>query len=160
MGTYQPVTGCGCVGKGCPSYDPQFNSNCSETEYGGSLAWERNGTRGSCRSDPGNDPAVIQYCGFEGQVMTMLHGRVATAFPDRWPQLSPGLWLGDCAENGTSAHGWTQASLRSFLAFLGSVSVTRVAVWCMAEMPCPTVDKNCPWMVRVLLYYSRSAAST
>jgi hypothetical protein len=30
MGTYQPVTGCGC--KGCP-YDAQFNSNCSATEY-------------------------------------------------------------------------------------------------------------------------------
>ncbi len=150
MGTYSPVTGCGCKGKGCPSYDPQFNSNCSEEEYGGSLSWERNGTRGSCRSDTGNDPTVVQYCGFEGQIMNMLHGSVATAYPDRWPQLSPGLWLGDCTANGTSAHGWTAHTLRSFLRFLDGVGVTRLTVWCMAQMPCPTVKENCPWMYDAL----------
>ena len=89
MGTYQPVTGCGCpVGKGGCPYDPQFNSNCSMGEFGGSLAWERTGVRGACRSDSSTDPSVIRYCGFEGQVMNMLHGTIATpVYPDRWPQV-------------------------------------------------------------------------
>jgi hypothetical protein len=151
MGTYSPVTGCGC--HGCP-YDPQFNSNCSVSEYGGSLAWELNGTRGSCRADPGNDPKVLRYCGFEGQVMNMLHGADITAYPDRRPQLSPGIWLGDCApgsnESSLSGHGWDARSLGSFLQFLDTVGVTRIGVWCGAQMPCPTVEEHCPWMYELL----------
>ena len=78
MGTYQPVTGCGCgQSKACP-YDRQFNSNCSSSEFGGALAWERNGVRGSCAHDPDNDPRVLPYCGFEGQIMNLLHGPIAT----------------------------------------------------------------------------------
>jgi hypothetical protein len=151
MGTYSPVTGCGC--HGCP-YDPQFNSNCSASEFGGSLAWELNGTRGSCRADPGNDATVLRYCGFEGQVMNLLHGDSMTAYPDRWPQLSPGLWLGDCAPGSNASsltgHGWDQSSLAAFLQFLDSVGVTRIAVWCGAQMPCPTVAEHCPWMYSIL----------
>ena len=155
-GTYQPVTGCGC--HGCP-YDPQFNSNCSLSEFGGSLSWERNGTRGSCRADPGNDAEVLRYCGFEGQVMNMLHGDDITAYPDRWPQLSPGLWLGDCAPGSNasslSGHGWDAHSLGTFLQFLDSVGVTRIAVWCGAQMPCPTVEENCPWQYAALRDWKR-----
>ena len=72
------------------------------------------------------------------------------AFADRRPQLAPGIWLGDCHPNGTSAHGWTPGSLRSFLGFIDSVGITRIGVWCTATMPCPTVEENCPWMYTAL----------
>ena len=107
---------------------------------------------------PGNDPAVMQFCGFEGRVMNLLcasaiclrvrqpfvvslkpcrsarrHSPRVTIHRDRWPQLAPALWLGGCAANGSqpTQQGWTQASLRSFLAFLDARRINRIGIWCM-----------------------------
>eukprot|EP01045_Picozoa_sp_COSAG04_P026206 COSAG04_NODE_3595_length_2681_cov_1.787761_1_plen_83_part_10 len=56
-----------------------------------------------------------------------------TIHRDRWPQLAPALWLGGCAANGSqpTQQGWTQASLRSFLAFLDAQRINRIGIWCM-----------------------------
>ena len=111
-----------------------------------SLAWSKNGTHGHCAHDKLNDPKVVQYCGFEGQLMNLLHSPIATVHADRWPQLSPGIWIGDCLANGTSTHGWTQPLLHSFLGFLDILNIISITIWCSAEMPCPDVDEHCPWM--------------
>lgn len=114
--------------------------------------WSKNGTRGTCGPlMKDEDPAVIQYCGWEGPLMNTLHSPLATVHPDRAPQLSPALWLGDCLDNGTSVHGWTQPKLASFLQFLDTQGITRVGVWCMTDshdpigFPCPGVKEHCPW---------------
>ena len=55
--------------------------------------------------------------------------------------------------------GWTQSKLKTFLAFLDSVGIINVGIWCMADMPCPgiepdyaghnkTLEPNCPWMCK------------
>ena len=69
------------------------------------VAWYKNGTRGSCPPSPTNDPAVISYCGYEGKLMNVLHSPAATVHADRWPQLSPAMWIGDCYPNGSLSHG-------------------------------------------------------
>jgi hypothetical protein len=112
----------------------------------GSLSWSKNGTRGYCASDKLNDPNIVPYCGFEGQLLNLLHSPVANVFADRWPQLSPGIWVGGCLPNGTSPHGWTQLLLKDFLEFLDTLNIKQITVWCDAAMPCPMVDKHCPWM--------------
>ena len=68
-------------------------------------AWSKNGTRGSCPGYPFGleDPVTEQYCGWEGPIMNTLHSPIATVHPDRAPQLSPGLYLGNCFANGTSS---------------------------------------------------------
>ena len=61
------------------------------------------------------------------------HSPRVTIHRDRWPQLAPALWLGGCAANGSqpTQQGWTQASLRSFLAFLDAQRINRIGIWCM-----------------------------
>lgn len=107
-----------------------------------------------------NDPAVMQYCGFEGRVLNLLHSPLVTIHNDRWPQLAPAIWLGGCFANGSTptqqcvlparclssvfffapsvcsltcrlCRGWTQASLKQFLAFLDMERVPRIGIWCM-----------------------------
>jgi hypothetical protein len=51
---------------------------------------------------------VIQYCGYEGLTLNMLHSPLAAVHAQRWPQLSPAMWIGNCHKNGTTAHGWTR----------------------------------------------------
>eukprot|EP01051_Picozoa_sp_SAG22_P018417 SAG22_NODE_3095_length_1946_cov_1.397401_2_plen_223_part_00 len=119
---------------------------------------------------PGNDPAVMQYCGFEGRVMNLLHSPRATIHKDRWPQLAPAIWLGGCYANGSTPtqQGWTRASLRAFLAFLDAQHIPRIGIWCMAFVdkhglqkggacPCPGVESDnvtgaiyCPWQYEEL----------
>ena len=102
----------------------------------------------------GHDP-ILQYCGWEGGMMNALHSPVATVHADRAPQLSPALWIGDCVTNGTTAQGWTQSNLRSFLSFLDAQNITRIGIWCMTNesdpigFPCQVT--NCPWMIEELV---------
>ena len=115
-----------------------------------------------CKNDSTNDPSIIQYCGFEGNVLNVLDSPVATVHADRWPQLSPAMWFGDCWANGSgTSHGWTQQKLRRFLAFLDTQGILSVGIWCMAELPCGGVEPdhnghnhsyrpNCPWMYEEL----------
>ena len=119
------------------------------------MGWSKNGSRGSCDANTVNDPAVIQYCGFAGNVMNMLHSPVATVHTDRWPMLSPAIWIGECFKNGSGTEeGWTQAKLAAFLSFLDSVQVQSIGIWCMAEMGCSNILSGnlskgqvyCPWM--------------
>ena len=125
-------------------------------------SWSKNGTSGSCPNDPTNDPNVIQYCGFEGGIMNVLHSPVAKYWPSRAPQLSPGLWIGDCLANGTAtAHGWTQPKLHSFLQFLDTQGVNRIGLWCMTNdtdpigFPCPMGD--CHWIYDELQAWKATA---
>ena len=75
--------------------------------------------------EPSSCVAVIQYCGFEGSVLNVLHSPKTTAYVDKWPRISPAIWFGDCWHNGTgTAHGWTQGKLKSFLSFLDRTGVT------------------------------------
>ena len=111
-----------------------------------------------------NSP-ITPYCGWEGGILNVLHSPVATVYPDRAPQLSPALWLGDCFPNGTGTkQGWTQPKLSSFLSFLDTQGITRIGVWCMTNesdpigFPCP-VDP-CPWMYDELLKWKRRPAKT
>jgi hypothetical protein len=132
--------------------------------HGEDPAWQKNGTRGSCGPLLSHeDPATQQYCGWEGPLMNTLHSPVATVHADRVPQLSPALWLGDCLENGTSVHGWTQEKLASFLGFLDTQGITRIGVWCMTDghdpigFPCPGVESNCSWQYDELLKWKARA---
>jgi hypothetical protein len=87
--------------------------------------------------------------------MNVLHSPLATVHVDRYPLLSPAIWIGECWKNGTSTdRGWTQPKLKAFLAFLDTVGVQSIALWCMAEMGCPHIKSGnlskgevyCPWM--------------
>ena len=147
-----------------PSCDPAFRNTpwaSILTDMGtysiGDLepTWSKNGTRGSCPpTKRGMDANVIQYCGFEGRTMNMLHSPLITVHADRWPQLSPAMWIGQCYSNGTTRHGWTQAKFRTHLEFLDSVNITRVGLWCMdphnenfVGFPCIGLDTvgECRW---------------
>jgi hypothetical protein len=126
------------------------------------LPWAKNGTRGSCPYDPNNDPSVIQYCGgVESRVMNVLHSPIAKVYPDRAPQLSPGLYIGECLTNDTTRtkQGWTQPKLSEFLSFLDTQKITRIGLWCTdisptsnatdpIGFPCPL--QNCEWMIAEL----------
>ena len=82
---------------------------------------------------PDQDPAVMQWCGFESRVLNLLESPRATIRRDRWPQLAPALWVGGCNPNGSTPtlQGWTRPTLRSFLTFLDAEQVPRLAIWCM-----------------------------
>jgi hypothetical protein len=75
--------------------------------------------------------------------MNVLHSPLATVHVDRYPLLSPAIWIGECWKNGTSTdRGWTQPKLKAFLAFLDTVGVQSIALWCMAEMGCPHIKSG------------------
>ena len=57
------------------------------------ISWTKDMTDCPQWLPPGNDPAVIQYCGFEGRVMNLLHSPRVTIHKDRWPQLAPAIWV-------------------------------------------------------------------
>ena len=132
----------GCENKGyvdgsdptcCPAYrDVPWAAVLTDMgTYGGPgdapVGWMKNGTKGSCPPNPTNAPAVISHCGFEGNVMNMLHSPVATVHADRWPQLSPAMWIGDCYPNGSlTKHGWTHENFKAHLAFLDTVGIQRI----------------------------------
>ena len=136
------------------------------------LKWLKNGTRGSCPYDPNNDPLVIQYCGgVESRVMNVLHSPIAAVYPDRAPQLSPGLYIGECLTNDTTRtkQGWTQPKLSEFLSFLDTQGITRIGLWCTnisptsnatdpIGFPCPL--NGCPWMLAELKAWKMRKADT
>ena len=69
--------------------------------------------------------AIIQYCGFECNTLNVLHSPKTTVYVDKWPQISPAIWFGDCWHNGAgTTHGWTQGKLNIFLSFLERTWVT------------------------------------
>jgi hypothetical protein len=123
------------------------------------LPWSKNGTRGTCPYDSHNDPSIIQYCGgIESRVMNVLHSPVAKVYSDRPPQLSPGLYIGECLANPTTRtrQGWTRPKLSEFLSFLDTQGITRIGLWCTnisptsnetdpIGFPCPL--DGCPWML-------------
>lgn len=113
-----------------------------------------------CPHDPNNDPSIIQYCGWEGGVMNMLHSPAVTVYADRSPQVAPAIWVGDCAGNGSyTKQGWTQPKLHAFLAFLDTHQISRIGVWCMTNegdpigFPCNVSE--CPWMLDELLDWKK-----
>lgn len=145
MGSYNPFTNCKI----------QSNSNCGPEGNAARLAWEKNGTRGSCDNDFGrNDPNIITFCGFEGQTMNLLTSPVAKIHSS---QLAPALWIGDCFPNGTSHTEWTAETMRSFLHFLDGQNITRLGIWPtgmsggqqdgMPDIPPQGLKQSCPWML-------------
>ena len=104
--------------------------------------------------NPNTDPEIVQYCGWEGGMMNVLHSPLATVYANRAPQLAPAVWIGDCFKNGTTSQGWTHPKLMSFLSFLDQINVNRIGLWCMTNdsdpigFPCPL--DNCPWMLEDL----------
>ena len=87
-------------------------------------------------------------CGLEGQVEDMLkHG----ANPSTG-QLSPGLCPDICSADGKStANGWTQESLATFLAFLDAKGVRTVTLWFSNALQLFNDGFTCPWFVPSLL---------
>jgi hypothetical protein len=81
-----------------------------------------------------------------------------TVYTDRWPLLSPAIWIGECNQTNALAqtsNGWTQPKLAAFLKFVDSIGIMSIGIWCMAEMGCsgvvpPTNNTHnltgCVWM--------------
>jgi hypothetical protein len=104
-----------------------------------------------------SDPSAIQYCGYEGLTLNMLHSPFATAHAQRWPQLAPAMWIGECFANGTTARGWSHPKWKAHLAFLDSQNITRIGLWCHGPgsstglgFPCAGIDDVCPWFYEEL----------
>ena len=125
--------------------------------------WTRRGPGNSTCPPPYNfnlaDPSVIQYCGYEGLTLNMLHSPVATVHTQQWPQLSPAMWIGECFANGSTAHGWTQTKWKEHLAFLDTQNITRIGLWCHGSdspgvgFPCTGLDGVCKWFLEELIQW-------
>lgn len=86
---------------------------------------------------------VARWCGLKGQVQNMLDAGTNAGSG----QLSPGVWLNECHVSrqfptGVTKQGWTQPSLRSFLAYLDTMGVRSVDLWC-DDKP---LEGTCPWV--------------
>ena len=96
----------------------------------------------------------------KGKPMLMSGGRMC------WYILTEALWLGDCFDNGTSKHAWTQPKLAAFLAFLDTQGISRIGVWCMTNgkdpigFPCPGKNEGgpCAWQAEEIKWKARGAA--
>lgn len=100
-------------------------------------------------------PAYPQkLCGLEGQVLDMLaHGVVAAT-----GQLSPGLSPGRCSADGsTTAEGWTERALTSFLSFLDTQQVRTVTLWFSNALQTYPDSFTCPWFVPALVAWAQRA---
>ena len=40
------------------------------------------------------------------------------------------MWIGRCYANGTTQRGWTHEQFKAHLAFLDTVGITRIGIWC------------------------------
>ena len=45
------------------------------------------GVQGHCPKDPNNDPKVVQYCGWEGGIMNVLHSPVSKIYAEQQPMV-------------------------------------------------------------------------
>ena len=77
-----------------------------------------------------HDPELMPYCGYEGRVLNMLHSPIAKVHTDRFPLYAPAVWIGRCYANGTTKEGWTHEKFTAHLAFLDTVGITRIGIWC------------------------------
>ena len=92
--------------------------------------------------------APSRWCGLEGQIkdMKVLGANPATG------QLTPGVWMDACYPNGSmTQQGWTQKTLRQFLAYASKEGVRVIAIWAM-NFPCgslcyPESSYTCPWFL-------------
>ena len=90
----------------------------------------------------------------EGLVLDQLANGVDAASG----QLSPGLWLDTCSQDGKSTpRGWTAPYLRKFLSFLDEKGVRSVDIWtgnltangAGCQAPCPA-SPSCDWVYHEL----------
>ena len=81
-----------------------------------------------------------------GQILDMIKYGVKPGY-----QLQPGLWVDDCAPNGTmTSAGWTQPSLRQFLAILDQQGVKVITIWtndAFLLVGKKGSTNTCPWFV-------------
>jgi hypothetical protein len=64
-----------------------------------------------------------RWCGLGGTVKDLLtHGASKS-------QLSPGIWMDACVNGTTTAQGWTQPILESFLDYAGEQGAATVTIW-------------------------------
>ena len=64
--------------------------------------------------NPAVDPKIVQFCGWEGGIMNVLHSPLATAYTDRAPQIAPAIWIGDCLLTGRPPKAGHPKSWRDF----------------------------------------------
>ena len=74
---------------------------CVTLEHGNVFDFKMKPAYHKCKlPNPNTDPEIVQYCGWEGGMMNVLHSPLATVYADRAPQLAPALWIGDCFKMG------------------------------------------------------------